>query len=66
MCWSTVLHSFYVTPTTYECEKDPLQNRCGPDMHINNSSTVGVYLTVTFFFFFCKAVSTVDVAVVYQ
>lgn len=42
-------------------EKDPLKIQCGPDIHIHNSSTVGVYLTVTFF---CKAVSTVDVAVV--
>lgn len=42
-------------------EKDPLKCQCGPGIHIHNSSTVGVYLTVTFF---CKAVSTVDVAVV--
>lgn len=42
-------------------EKDPLKSQCGPDIHIHNSSTVGVYLTVNFF---CKAVSTVDVAVV--
>lgn len=55
---------FYLWPnTTYECEvkkNKKYKNQRGPDVQIHNSSTVCVYFIVIF----CKAVSTVDVAVV--